>query len=180
MKMMNKAALAAVVVGGLLSAGAAEAANISFSYKFSADPSASIEGIISGDIVGTKVENINLASSAAEFRKGSTQILLNFIQANPFSLDTANPLDLKLIWTDAGGNSSFFVDTSAVKTPFAGAFSVNPSLALLDTTFGTWNTLTQPGSQPPTPVPTPALLPGLMLMGGALRRRLRRNSEEAA
>lgn len=176
MNMIKKAALAAAVAGSVMSAGAAEAANIFFTYTFNSDPTASLQGVVQGDIVGNLVENINLAGSAAEFRQGSTQIPLTFNSFNPFSLDTNNPLEIVLTLTDANGDDAFFVDTSA-SAMFAGALSVGNSIAITDTSLGVWNTITQPGSA--TPIPTPALLPGLLAMGAAARRRLNSKNEAA-
>ncbi len=178
----------ATVAYGTLSVGSAEAASvINFSYEYNNDFKAPdlgqrllISGTVTGDIVdGNRVANLTNLSALLQDLSGS-------VGGSPFSLKLINNPITSAIFT---------LDGTGLDLSFQGMFDPNITAALNfngpifaqatlpggssfveDDVFGNWQTSIQPA----TAVPTPALLPGVIAMGGAMRRRLRRKQEQAA
>lgn len=187
MKVTVKAALL-VAIGtaagcGVLNIEAAEAASVKFSYDYVNDALNStgldllLEGTVEGDIVGNQVTNLtNLVATLTDKKTPSAGTFgLKFVNGatQNFTLNGSGLLLSFQELTDA--NVTTRLNLSGAGGLFAQSQLPGP-IQSRDITQGIWNAQVQTSTE----IPTPALLPGLMLMGGALRRRLRRNSEEAA
>ena len=175
-------AIGATASYGALNAGTAEAASmVNFSYNYNeADLNFDgldlvISGSVEGDVMGNTVTNLsNLVATLTDFSGQATpspvSLMFNTSALQNFTLDGSG---LFLSFLGTGANSSITAALNNTGFGFAAEASYPDGFSELDAQFApnAWQTNV-------TPVPTPALLPGLLALGGAIRRRTRQ--QEAA